>query len=92
MTVKERVHRHVDALPESDLLVAERVLHGLTLVPGTQAVLGSPQQERKARIEAACGSMRGKLSSVDEFMAAKQEEIAREEAKWQRLHNRPATP
>jgi len=86
MSTKERVHCLVDTLSGSDLLIAERVLRGLTVIqePGEGEAPASAEQ-RRARARAARGSMKGLLSSSDEVAARKREEIDVEDAAWQRM-------
>ena len=43
-------------------------------------------EERRARINAFRGKYRGQLSSVDEFLAAKHEEVELEEARYLARH------
>ena len=43
-------------------------------------------KERRARIQAFRGKYRGSLSSVDEFLAAKREEVELEEARYSARH------
>jgi hypothetical protein len=43
-------------------------------------------EERRARVEAFQGKYRGSLSSVDEFLAAKREEVELEEARYLARH------
>jgi len=43
-------------------------------------------EERRARVEAFRGKYRGSVSSVDEFLAAKREEVELEEARYLARH------
>lgn len=49
-------------------------------------------EERHARVEAFRGKYRGSLSSVDEFLAAKREEVELEEARYLVRHPEEAQP
>ena len=85
MSVKERVHHLVEALSEHDLLVVERILRGLTVVPEHEGA--APRQsaeERKARVYALAGSLRHMPTSVDDFLRQKHEDTEREEARLAR--------
>ncbi|MDX2043967.1 MAG: hypothetical protein SF097_22325 [Acidobacteriota bacterium] len=48
--------------------------------------LSSSEEERRARVRALRGKYRGSLSSVDEFLAAKREEVELEEARYLARH------
>ena len=83
MTVKDRLHQWVDALPEEqagsalELLEANFPLHE----NGRDRV---SQEEHRRRVLAALGSMAHVPGSVDEFIRLKQEDIDREEEKYER--------
>lgn len=49
-------------------------------------------EERRARINAFRGKYRDSLSSVDEFLAAKREEVELEEARYLARHPEEARP
>lgn len=49
-------------------------------------------EERSARIQAFRGKYRGSLSSVDEFLASKREEVELEEARYRARHPEEAQP
>ncbi|NLC57518.1 MAG: hypothetical protein GX774_11825 [Armatimonadetes bacterium] len=87
MSIKEQVHDLIDRLSEDDLRVVERLLRGLSATEATPSVAAplSPE-ERRARVNAARGSMKGMLSGSDEIAARKQEEIVLEADQWARLH------
>jgi hypothetical protein len=79
MTVKERLHELIEELPESDLTVAERMLRGLKLPTEKESAAATgTREERRARIYALAGKYAGSLSPVDEFLARKHREKARE--------------
>lgn len=87
MSVKERVHSLVEELSESDLLVAERILRGLRLPPEPlPAAPAITEEERRARIDAACGSMAHVPGSVEDFLREKREDVEREEEHYRRRH------
>lgn len=49
-------------------------------------------EERRARLRAFRGKYRGSLSSVDEFLAAKREEVELEEARYLARHPEEVQP
>jgi len=52
------------------------------ILAARSATANLTQEERVARVRAALGSMNGRMSSVDEFIRAKQEEIELEDRRW----------
>ena len=78
MTMKERLHHLIEELPESDLSAAERMLRGLKLPTEPESATGETPEERRARVYALAGSAAHLPGSVDEFLARKHAEKARE--------------
>lgn len=60
--------------------------------PSASAPPALSAEERRARVEAFRGKYRGSLSSVDEFLAAKHEEVELEEARYLARHPEEAQP
>ncbi|MBI3945592.1 MAG: hypothetical protein HY321_06725 [Armatimonadetes bacterium] len=85
MTAKERVRNLIEDLPESDLLVLERMVRGLKLPEGTAPAPVSPE-ERRAKARAAYGYLKGDGRTVDDFLREKHEDTEREEERYRRRH------
>ncbi len=87
MTTKERVIRLVETLSESDLLVAERLLRGLSLPPEVESTAPPmTEEERRAKAHANLGILAHTHTSVDQFHAHKREEVELEEERYRRRH------
>ncbi|MBI3947332.1 MAG: hypothetical protein HY321_15520 [Armatimonadetes bacterium] len=94
MSVKERLHHLIEELPDTDLLVAERMLRGLMVPPPAPEVAvtrhrPSPEEQRAstARLRAA---MKGRVST-EAYLREKHEEIDREEARQRERREGMAT-
>jgi hypothetical protein len=68
---REHSREQLDKMDRAEILRAAR-----------SATANLTREERVARVQAALGSMKGRMSSVDEFIHAKQEEIERENRGW----------
>ena len=80
MSVRERLHVLIEELSENDLLAIERMVRHRQLPEDTAL----SEEERLAHIDAVWGKYADSLTPVDEFLARKQEEKRREDARDQR--------
>lgn len=91
MTVKERLHRIIEEMPESEARRAEAMLRGLDL-PALQRRHGAQRltpEERRARVRAFRGSAAHLPGSVEEFLRRKHEDTEREEARLGQRRSEP---
>jgi hypothetical protein len=92
MSVKERLHHLIEALPDTDLLVAERMLRGLTLPFQEEPVAFRHRptpEELSESLERLRAVTKGHVST-EAYLREKYEDIEREDARQrQRRESHP---
>lgn len=81
----ESVLAQAESLPQPQQVQLLDALKQILEQPKS-ARLSSSEEEKRARVRALRGKYRGSLSSVDEFLAAKREEVELEEARYLARH------
>ncbi|MEK7833445.1 MAG: hypothetical protein AAB401_20305 [Acidobacteriota bacterium] len=73
-------------------MLAQDLVRPTVALPKQDSPKQDSFEERRARINAFRGKYRDSLSSVDEFLAAKREEVELEEARYLARHPEEARP
>lgn len=82
----ESVLAQAESLPQPQQVQLLDALKQIVEQPTHKQVEEISIEERRARVRAIRGKYRGSLSSVDEFLAAKREEVELEEARYLARH------
>jgi len=84
MTPKEEAYSLLDTLSEDDLRTVARILRGLAADREPRPVPDLSPEERRRRVYAFAGSLAHLPGGVDEFLARKREDKAREDVRDRR--------